>query len=192
MIKNNLGLVSTALSFSTYYFAALWLRGFTEIGYVPESRVIFKKSRWCPFFPSLFYKVLFTLIYNFWKRLVYWQTVAPQKSLILQRPWKWRYIDGRSSDFTHPPLCQHEVPIQSPTVSHFESFETTDDRSAIWGCDLAGSPFVNPPPFARTTTHPRACSHAPSLFASSVIRSVALHSVAFFAPSIAPYTIPCL
>ena len=24
-------------------------RGFTEIGYVPKSRVIFKKNRWCPF-----------------------------------------------------------------------------------------------------------------------------------------------
>ena len=29
--------------------------------------------------------------------------MTPQKSLILQRPSKWRYIDGRSSDFTHPP-----------------------------------------------------------------------------------------
>ena len=25
-------------------------RGFTEIGYVPESRVIFKSFRWCPFY----------------------------------------------------------------------------------------------------------------------------------------------
>ena len=25
------------------------IRGFTEIGYVPKSRVIFKKNRWCPF-----------------------------------------------------------------------------------------------------------------------------------------------
>ena len=25
------------------------IKGFTEIGYVPKSRVIFKKNRWCPF-----------------------------------------------------------------------------------------------------------------------------------------------
>ena len=44
-------------------------RGFTEIGYVPKSRVIFKKNRWCPFFSSLFYNILFTLIYDFEKKV---------------------------------------------------------------------------------------------------------------------------
>ena len=82
------------------------------------------------------------------------------------------------------PLCQNEVPLQSPTDSHFESIQATDVRSEIWGCHLAGSFSVNAPPFARATTHPHACSHAPSLFAPSVIRSVALHSVAFSLPSL--------
>ena len=42
------------------YPAPLASRGFTEIGYVPKSRVIFKKNRWCPFCFSLFYNILFT------------------------------------------------------------------------------------------------------------------------------------
>ena len=74
------------------------------------------------------------MIYNFWKRLVYWQTVTPQKSLILQRPSKWRYIDGRSSDFTDlpPSVSTRSHYNRRPNVSRFEWWEEEAQTWAYW------------------------------------------------------------
>ena len=62
--------------------------------------------------------------------------MTPQKSLILRRPSKWRYIDGRSSDFTHPPPLSARGPT---TIADRQSLRMTSTWSTTVG-DLGVRP----------------------------------------------------
>ena len=126
-------------------------RGFTEIGYVPKSRVIFKKNRWCPFF-SLCFIIFYLRWFTILKKVGLLTDGDTSKSHDSPTTFKMAlYSWPKFWLYSHTPLCQNEVPRKSPTVSHFECPPPGAWRSAIWGCDLAGCTSVYSPPFARAT-----------------------------------------
>ena len=62
--------------------------------------------------------------------------MTPQNRMILRRPSKWRYIHGRSSDFTHTPPLSARGPMQ---IADRQSLRMTSTWSMTVG-DLGVRP----------------------------------------------------